>query len=332
MTEEMILTERAPISVVIPAYNSEDYIREAIESVRAQSLPVSEIIVVDDGSTDTTSAIASGLGAVVIRQPNRGVCAARNAGIRAAGNEWIGFIDQDDLWKPEKIESQWAAIQARPDVGIVSCRMTCFADESIRNSSGIDIDVSGAADSDEVDNGGITYFHRVTDELPLSRTTDYVSGLLIRRDLLLSVGMFDERLRQNEDLECFLRLIAQAPLAIVETSLVLRRIHGKNTSLNYPEDAAASYQEILDWLKADPHKYPAGAARVYNKIFAQGLISEGRVLLEDGQTREARALFTRSLARIYSYRALFLWCLSFLGPPVFKYLLAIKRTLAKAIG
>jgi glycosyltransferase involved in cell wall biosynthesis len=322
------MTERAPISVVIPAYNSEDYLRDAIESVLAQSLPVIEIIVVDDGSTDGTSEIAKSLGALVIRQENRGVSAARNVGIRAAVNEWIAFIDQDDLWAPQKIECQWAAIQLYPDVGIVSCNMTGFADESIRGSSGIDTDVIGAlAREDLGDDGSIRYFHRVKHELPLSRMTDYPSSVLVRRDLLLSVGMFDESLRQNEDLECFLRVIAQCPLAVIQSPLVQRRIHSRNASLNNPEEVATSYYKILDCLRAYPHKYPPGAARAYNKVLSRGLITAGRMLLEDGRMRDARALLSRSLGRIYSGRAIFLWCLTFLSPGGFKHLLTIKRKL-----
>ena len=318
------MKERAPVSVVIPAYNSENYIRYAIESVLAQSLPVSEIIVVDDGSSDRTSEIAKSLGAIVIRQPNRGVSAARNVGIRTALNEWVAFIDQDDLWAPEKIESQWAAIQLYPDVGVVSCHMSWFQYDSATGCSS-ELDLRDALNPREHDDGSVSYFHRVKDELPFSRMTDYVSSVLIRRDLLLSVGLFNETLTQNEDLECFLRVIKQCPLANVKKSLVQRRVHGKNSSLNNPELVTMSYYQILDWLLAYPQKYPSGAGRAYNKAFSRGLISVGRSFLDEGRMREARALFSRSLGQSYSTRALFLWCVTFLTPAGFKYLLAIKR-------
>lgn len=318
------MKEPAPVSVIIPAYNSENYIRQAIGSVLAQSLPVSEIIVVDDGSSDRTSEIARSLGATVIRQLNRGVSAARNVGIRTALNEWVAFIDQDDLWAREKIESQWAAIQLYPDVGIVSCHMGWFEYDSTTGYSS-EVDLRDPLTPTEQDDGSVTYFHRVNDELPFSRMTDYVSSVLIRRDLLLSVGMFNETLTQNEDLECFLRVIAQCPLANVKKSLVRRRIHGKNSSLNNPDLVTTSYYQILDWLLAYPQKYPPGAGRAYNRAFARGLVFVGRNLLDEGRRREARALFRRSLGRAYSVRALFLWCVTFLSPAGFKYLLAIKR-------
>jgi glycosyltransferase involved in cell wall biosynthesis len=321
------MTEPAPISVIIPAYNSEDFLREAIESVRGQSLPVSEIIVVDDGSTDRTSEIARGLGVKVIRQQNKGVCAARNVGIRAAVNEWIAFIDQDDLWMPEKIESQWLAVGLHPDVGIVSCLMNWFEDESMKRHSTQTLPEVPLPPQEPVDDGSVTYIQRVKKELPLSRMLDYTSSVLVRRDLLLSVGMFNESLRQNEDLECFLRVIAQGPLAIVKKKLVRRRIHTKNVALNDPAGAMTSYHEILGWLREHPQKYPPGAARAYNEVFARALISTGRTLMDEGQMREARTLFARSFEGRWSARPMFLWSISLLGPSVFKSLLAIKRKL-----
>lgn len=110
-----------PITVVIPAYNAEYYLREAVESVNAQSLSVLETIVVDDGSTDGTATIAAKLGTRVIRQDRAGISAARNAAMRAAKGEWIAFLDADDTWMPEKIAQQWQVTEHYPQIGIISC-------------------------------------------------------------------------------------------------------------------------------------------------------------------------------------------------------------------
>jgi glycosyltransferase involved in cell wall biosynthesis len=314
---------RAPISVVVPAYNGGRFIGRAIESVQTQTLPISEIIVVDDGSSDGTYEIAKNLGVQVIRQAHRGVSAARNTGICAARNEWIAFIDQDDLWEPEKIQSQWAAIELHPDIGLVSCSLRWFEDEGIRDQSfAVLIDPPSA---EEACDGRVAYWDQLKIELPLSRIVDYPSNVLIRRDLLLRAGMFDENLSQNEDLECFLRLIAKSSFAIVQRPLVRRRIHDKNTSLNDPDGATDSYYKILDWLRDYPEKYPADAARAYNSILSRSLIATGRALLDSGQRREARALLGQSIRRIWSQRAMVLWLLTFFRPGTFKYLSAIKR-------
>jgi glycosyltransferase involved in cell wall biosynthesis len=100
-------------SVIIPAYNSAATLARAIESVRAQSWPAHEIIVVDDGSTDATAGIAGQFGDAVrlIRQPNSGVSAARNAGAAAASGNWLAFLDADDWYAPERIRlhAEWIA-------------------------------------------------------------------------------------------------------------------------------------------------------------------------------------------------------------------------------
>src|SRR3990172_7432416 len=107
----------AKVSVVIPAYNSAPCIRDAVESALGQGYGEMEVIVVDDGSTDgTKEALAdlAGAGKVVyIYQENRGAGAARNAGVRVSGGEYIAFLDSDDLWLEGKIEKQVAFMESR---------------------------------------------------------------------------------------------------------------------------------------------------------------------------------------------------------------------------
>ncbi len=100
------------VSVVIPCYNAEPFLRETIESVLAQTVPVLEIIVIDDGSTDQSAAIAQSFGDQVrlIQQENSGESVARNKGIELANGNWIALLDADDKWHPEKIEKQVSAI------------------------------------------------------------------------------------------------------------------------------------------------------------------------------------------------------------------------------
>jgi len=320
-------SRRAPVSVIIPAYNGERFIRAAIESVQTQTLRVSEIIVVDNGSRDSTPAIARELGVTVLYERRQGVCAARNAGIRKATSDWVGFIDQDDLWEPQKIECQWAAVQQHPDTAVVSCHLSYLADESIAGEPfDVDVDAGLAGEND----GRIAYFHRIRRQLPFSRLIDCTSNLLVRRDLLLSVGLFNPDLAQNEDLECFLRVIARSPLAIVRKPLVRRRIHNRNASLGDPEGALRAYDTIVEWLGSYPDRYPPGAARTYGRDTARRKVSAGRALLERGQRAEARALFRQALAAAFSSRACILWCLSFLTPVLFGHLRALRRAMLKS--
>ena len=91
------------ISVVIPAYNAARFLPRCLKSVFAQTLQPEEVIVVDDGSTDSTAEVAEALGARVINRRNGGLSAARNTGIKGASSEWIALLDADDLWARDKL-------------------------------------------------------------------------------------------------------------------------------------------------------------------------------------------------------------------------------------
>src|SRR6185295_17668581 len=319
------MADRAPISVIIPAYNGEGFIAETIQSVRAQTLPVSEIIVVDDASSDDTGKVAAALGVTVIRQQNTGVSGARNAGIRVAKKPWVCMIDQDDLWDLEKIELQWAALQLHPEAGVASCNMTWFEDPRIKGTTIVtDTDSSDRfawKQTDEVNlnqghDSAVSYFPEVEYEHLLNRMWDKPSSLMVRRNLLLSIGGFDERFRQNEDLNCFLRLVAHCPFVIVERTVVRRRIHERNAS-DYSE-AALSFLQIVEQINAQPEMYPSGAAEAYREEAWRVMVQVGRLHLNEGRRREARALFAASLKKLYSHRAILLWSASFLSPSMFR--------------
>jgi hypothetical protein len=114
--------QSADVSVVVPAYNAEETLAATLHSALQQSLPPLEVLVVDDGSTDRTAAIAETFGPSVrlIRQQNYGPGAARNAGIRVACGTWIGLLDADDTWMPTKLECQ-LALDIDPLIAIIAC-------------------------------------------------------------------------------------------------------------------------------------------------------------------------------------------------------------------
>lgn len=101
------------VSIIIPAYNAEDYIRDAVDSALAQTHPDCEVIVVDDSSTDDTPLVLKGYGdrIIVHRQANTGVAGARNTGARLSTGDWVAFLDADDVWRPAKVASQLAISQ-----------------------------------------------------------------------------------------------------------------------------------------------------------------------------------------------------------------------------
>ncbi|MFS8117396.1 MAG: glycosyltransferase family 2 protein, partial [Microcoleus sp.] len=115
-------THAPQVSVIIPAYNGDRYIVQAVESVFAQTYTNWEIIVVDDGSTDETHQVLQPYLDKIryIYQENRGVAAARNRGIQEAKGEFIAFLDQDDFFLPDKLAAQIALFRQQPSLGIVN--------------------------------------------------------------------------------------------------------------------------------------------------------------------------------------------------------------------
>jgi glycosyltransferase involved in cell wall biosynthesis len=108
-----------PVTVLIPAYNAEQFLRSAVDTVRSQSVNVEEILVVDDASSDGTAALAERLGVRVLRASHGGPAATRNAGLAIAKSEWIATLDADDIWHARKLELQYDAVLAQPELGLV---------------------------------------------------------------------------------------------------------------------------------------------------------------------------------------------------------------------
>jgi glycosyltransferase involved in cell wall biosynthesis len=109
------------VSLVIPCYNGERYLAETIQSVLAQTHPVLEVLVIDDGSTDSSAQIAESFGSPVrvIRQVNQGESVARNRGIEESQGHWVAFVDADDLWETTKIEKQLQVVATHPETVLV---------------------------------------------------------------------------------------------------------------------------------------------------------------------------------------------------------------------
>ena len=114
----MVLNHKPSVSVIIPCYNASKFIRETLASVLTQKLKPIEILLIDDGSTDNSAIIAKDFDSSIriIWQENQGAGIARNKGIEAAKGEWTAFLDADDIWEPEKLETQMAAIEAEEDI------------------------------------------------------------------------------------------------------------------------------------------------------------------------------------------------------------------------
>jgi len=284
-----------PVTVVIPAYNAARFIGEALDSVRAQTMPPAETVVVDDGSTDPTGAIAEAWGATVLRQRNQGNSAARNAAIRASSQPWIAFLDADDVWEPEKLEYQWVAVQRCPGIGAV------FTDFTEFNSSG---PLGASFLSSRAQNYQAILKKEVAPGVVCCDADSFrahffdgnflaPSTLLARRDLLLQVGLFNAALNYLEDRDLCLRLLRVSTMAGIERSLVRSRIHDSNWS----SDALKMVQGMIalaELIFANPKQYPRGAAEQYRKDLPSFYLNAGRFAEERNEIRQAREYYRRA--------------------------------------
>jgi len=195
------------ISVIIPTYNRAGMLRNALDSVLAQSLLPCELIVVDDGSTDGTKKIIELYGKDVrcITIPHSGVSRARNAGIEASVGEWIAFLDSDDYWLPEKLNMQSRHLKKRPDLRI------CHTDE-IWIKNGVRINQGKKHRKKE----GWFFL----ESLDLCRISP--SCVMIHRSVFDRIGRFDESFDSVEDYDLWLRITSRYPVGYVDEKLVVK--------------------------------------------------------------------------------------------------------------
>ena len=201
-------------SVVVPSHNRARLLQRTLRSILAQQLVDLEIIVVDDGSSDNTSAVAAAAGPrVTVRRHARaaGVSAARNHGVAVARGDWIAFCDDDDLWAPDKLSRQLAAAEAaRSDWAYAG---DVNVDDGLRVLSG----------GPPPDPAAVMQLLRRYN--PLSSGG---SNVVVRSQRLKAAGGFDPELRRTEDWDLWIRIARAGPPAWVPAPLVAYRFHGGN--------------------------------------------------------------------------------------------------------
>ena len=198
---------QSSVSVVIPTFNRGHTLNRAIDSVLGQTLLPSEIIVVDDGSTDGTEELISTEYSSVsyIRSENRGVSAARNLGMKAAKSDWFAFLDSDDQWLPHKLEKQFECLSCNRDFKLVHC------DELwIRKGKRVN------PKAKHQKHGGYIF------EQCLSLCAISPSASLVHRTLFDELGCFDETLQACEDYDLWLRICAVYPVLYVDEPLLIK--------------------------------------------------------------------------------------------------------------
>lgn len=196
------------VSVIIPTFNRDWIVGEAIDSVLAQDFSDYELIVVDDGSDDRTPDIlATYQGKItVLRQANRGVSAARNRGLEAAAGRLIAFLDSDDLWLPQKLSTQVKFFVENPDALISQTE-----ERWVRN--GVHVNPKKRH----------LKFSGMIFERSLALCLVSPSAVMIKKALFNTVGVFDEDLPACEDYDLWLRISSRYPVHLIEKPLIIKR-------------------------------------------------------------------------------------------------------------
>ena len=230
------------ISVIIPVYNGEGTIKETIESVLNQTFSDLEIIIINDGSTDSTLEILSTIDdsrIKVFSYPNAGPSASRNRGIDNSQGEYISFIDADDLWTPDKLESQLQALKSNPQA-VVAYSWTDYIDERSQFlRKGLHPKFKG----------------NVYEELLKGNFLENGSNPLIQKDAFREVGNFDESLKciGVEDWDMYLRLAAEYQFICIPSPQILYRVSSNSTSTKIDKmEKAGLYVIQKNFAQAPP--------------------------------------------------------------------------------
>ncbi len=233
----MVSTPR--VSVVIPAANAEAFLAEAIQGALDQTLPAHEVIVVDDGSTDRTGAIAGSFGSrvLVISEHVGGAGAARNRGSHAATGDWLAFLDADDIWLPQKLERQFAGLN--PD-DVFGCTDRLNFGE-LDGLPPIQSEVNRLVEGDVFEY--------------MLRNGNFIttSSVVLRSDVFRALGGFatEPALIVGQDWDLWLRVLQDHTLAVCREPLVRYRVHGKGASRRV-RLMARSRLRIVERMLASP--------------------------------------------------------------------------------
>jgi glycosyltransferase involved in cell wall biosynthesis len=310
--------ENPKVSVIMPAYNAGQYIRESLDSIFAQTYKNYEVIVVDDGSTDNTQTILKEYPEVRCFYTNRsGPAAARNLGIRNCDGEFIAFLDSDDIWRSEKLAKQVKVMIDDPDTALV------FTENSFFNQAGVIPGFLGK--KQRLMEGDIV------------QNIFWKSGVgtptvMVRRSVFDKVGYFEEGLICAEDDNMWMRIANQMKVSLLDEQLVLVRVRDNSLS----QTRGNIFSGVKAHLALLESKYPELREKLGKLVEMKHALlntAQGLVLLDLNRRREARQEFIEAIQyRPMSMSNYAYWCVTFVPVPVLGLLRRFRRAVRKSNG
>ena len=309
----------ALVSVIIPTFNRSHSLRDAIDSALHQTHRDVEVLVVDDGSTDGTQDVLASYDDSRLRchiQPNRGVAAARNLGIRASRGAYVAFLDSDDTWAPWKLEAQLSCMSLAPGVGMVWTNMQAVDAAGLVVSDRFLTQMYDAYDwvsmgnlfeSSQVLRGAtvglpaeqghpVLYVGTIFSQMLVGNLV-HTSTVLMTRSRLEEVGEFNESFQVGEDYDFHLRTCLAGPVALLDVSSVRYSIGEADrlTRREFNLQFALNYLETVGRALADHPDRIALPKRTIRRAIARGHSKAARAYLALSRPELARAHLATSL-------------------------------------
>jgi glycosyltransferase involved in cell wall biosynthesis len=296
-------------SVIIPTYNRASFVTKAVDSVLRQSFKDYEILVVDDGSTDTTTQALERYGTriTLIHQANSGVSAARNAGIIKAIGTWVAFLDSDDEWKENYLARHSEQISSSPNV-------IAFI------SNAINIHPGGRSTYFEdtiLKRFGVRTFVRIKRPFRaiMNHSHWFLQSMVVRRDVLLRTGLFDTALAIAEDRDLIARLALEGEFGFNKEVLV--KVYRRTEPISNlaaargSMQARKSFEKVFENLRRD-RRLRFMERLMLAKVSSANQREIGNLLLAQADVRQARAIYKQALTTYPSLRSLIKYLISLL--------------------
>lgn len=278
------------VSIVIPVYNGEKYIKKTLSSVFNQSFKDFEVITIDDGSQDKTKKILKTYGKKIryIYQENKGTAAARNTGIKAAKGKYIAFLDQDDLWLPQKLAEQVKILDKKPKVGLVFCGSFLLNEGRLIGFFHSRLGITIAISAKDI-------FNQLVEENFIPTLT-----VLLRKEAFDKLGLLKEDLVGTDDHEMWLRVAEYGyRFEAVRKNLAIYRIHPEAQSRKFKnmyQNTAKIYDQLLkrpDFSRAEKRKIRQAKKRIYLNYKKGYYWAKSNELLRKEKYLAARQLFLK---------------------------------------